>query len=115
MPVNALTMNKRKFDSLPEDMQQILMEVGRAYEEQSGASLNGRQASGLEGLKEVGAQIKELSDEARAGWAASLVSFPNQQAKDADGRGMPGSEVLNTYLKAVSDTGYEMPVEYVIE
>ena len=115
MPVNALTMNKRKFDSLPEDMQQILMEVGRAYEDQSGASLNGRQEGGLKGLAEVGAQIKELPEEARAGWAQSLTSFPNQQAKEADGRGMPGSEVLKTYLKAVADTGYEMPVDYVIE
>ena len=113
--VNALTMNKRKFDSLPEDMQQILMEVGRAYEDQAGASLNGRQESGLAGLKEVGAQIKELPEEARAGWAESLTSFPNQQAQDANGRGMPGSEVLQTYLKAVADTGYAMPVEYTVE
>ena len=51
----------------------------------------------------------------RAEWAESLTSFPNQQAKEADGRGMPGSEVLKAYLKAVADTGYSMPVDYVIE
>lgn len=115
MGVNALTMNKRKFDSLPEDMQKILLEAGADYEKQAGASLNGRQESGLKGLADVGAQIKELSDEARAGWASSLTSFPNQQAKDADGRGMPGSDVLKTYLEAVSATGYEWPVVYEIE
>ena len=115
MGVNALTMNKRSFDRLPEDMQKIMMEVGQAYEDQAGASLNGRQESGLKGLADVGAQIKELPLEARAGWAESLSSFPNQQAKDADGRGMPGTEVLNTYLKAVADVGYDMPVDYVIE
>ncbi len=115
MGVNALTMNERKFNSLPEDMQKILMEVGAAYEAQSGASLNGRQESGLKGLADVGAQIKELGDEARAGWAASLTSFPNQQAKEADGRGMPGSEVLKAYLEAVTATGYEWPVVYEID
>ena len=115
MGVNALTMNQRSFDRLPEDVQKILMEVGRAYEDQAGASLNTRQESGLAGLKEVGAQIKELSEEARAGWAESLTSFPNQQAKDADGRGMPGTEVMNAYLAAVADAGYSMPVEYVID
>ena len=115
MGVNALTMNKRKFDSLPEDLQKILLDVGRAYEDQAGASLNGRQSAGLKGLKEVGAQIKELSPEARAGWAESLKPFPAQQAKDADGRGMPGTEVLKAYLKAVADTGYQMPVDYVID
>ena len=69
----------------------------------------------MKGLAEVGAQVKDLSDEARAGWAASLVSFPNQQAKEADGRGMPGSEVLNTYLMKVTEAGYSWPVDYVIE
>lgn len=115
MGVNALTMNQRSFDRLPEDVQNIIMEVGRAYEDQAGASLNTRQESGLAGLKDVGAQIKELSEEARAGWAESLTSFPNQQAKDADGRGMPGSDVMNAYLAAVADAGYTMPVEYTID
>ena len=115
MGVNALTMNKRKFDSLPEDVQKILLEVGRAYEDQAGETLNGRQAAGLKGLAEVGANIKELGEDARAGWAASLAEFPNRQAKDADGRGMPGTEVMNAYLKAVADTGYSWPHEYVIE
>ena len=115
MGVNALTMNQRRFESLPEDMQQILMEVGREYEAQAGASLNARQASGLAGLAEVGAQIKELSEEARAGWAASLTDFPQQQATESNGRGMPGTEVITTYLKAVADTGYQMPVDYAVE
>ena len=115
MPVNALTMNERKFNSLPADMQQILMDVGRAYEEQSGASLNGRQESGLKGLADVGANIKKLSAEARAGWAVSLAGFPNRQAKDADGRGMPVSDVLKTYLSKVSEMGYAWPVDYAIE
>jgi TRAP-type C4-dicarboxylate transport system substrate-binding protein len=115
MGVNALTINERSMANLPEDVQKIIREVGRAYEDQAGASLNARQESGLKGLAEVGAQIKELSQEARAGWAQSLTSFPNQQAKDADGRGMPGTEVLNAYIKAVDDSGYEWPVRYTIE
>ena len=115
MGVNALTINERKMASLPEDVQQILREVGRAYEDQAGASLNARQESGLKGLAEVGAQIKELSPEARAGWAQSLLSFPSQQAKDADGRGMPGTEVLKAYIAAVDATGYEWPVTYSVD
>ncbi len=115
MGVNALTMNKRKFDSLPEDMQQILLEVGRAYEDQAGASLNARQESGLKGLADVGANIKELSAEARAGWAESLLPFPGVQAKEADSRGMPGTEVMQAYIAAVPKTGYEFPVTYTVD
>ena len=57
----------------------------------------------------------ELPAEARAGWAAALVDFPNTQAKDADGRGMPGSEVMTTYIQIVADSGYDWPVDYTIE
>jgi TRAP-type C4-dicarboxylate transport system substrate-binding protein len=115
MGVNALTANNRTMSRLPEDVANIIREVGREYEARAGANLNARQESGLKGLEEVGAQIKELGEEARAGWAASLASFPAQQAADADGRGMPGTEVMKAYIAAVDATGYEWPYTYSIE
>jgi len=115
MGVNGLTINMRTWNKLPPEVQKIIAEVGRGYEEQSGASLNGRQKTGLEGLKKVGAQIKQLPEEARAGWASSLTEFPAKQASEADGRGMPGSEVMKAYLKAVDATGYSWPFTYEIK
>jgi len=112
MAVNALTMNSKKLAKLPEDVQKIIIEVGRAYEDQAGASLNARQVAGLAGLAEAGAKMKVLPEEARAGWAKSLASFPGRQAKEADGRGMPGTEVMSNYLEAVGKTGYAWPHEY---
>ena len=91
------------------------MEVGRGYETQAGKSLNARQKAGLEGLAKVGAKLKVLPEEARAGWAKSLAGFPSRQAKDADGRGMPGSEVMKNYIEAVNATGYKWPHAYTVE
>ena len=115
MGVNALTANERTMSRLPEDVAAIIREVGQAYEDQAGESLNAAQQRGLDGLVEVGASVRELPAEARAGWAAALVDFPNTQAKDADGRGMPGSEVMTTYIQIVADSGYDWPVDYTIE
>lgn len=115
MGVNALTMNAKKFAKLPEDVQKIIMEVGRAYEDQAGDSLNARQEAGLKGLAEVGAKMKVLPEEARAGWAVSLAEFPGKQAKEADGRGLPGTEVMTNYLDAVAATGYEWPHTYELK
>ena len=115
MAVNALTINERSMSRLPEEVQTSIREVGRAYEAQAGASLNAAQQRGLDGLVEVGATVKELPAEARAGWAQSLIDFPNQQAKEADGRGMPGSEVMQAFLDAVAADGHDWPVDYVIE
>jgi len=114
MGVNALTMNSRSLKKLPDDVQKIIREVGAAYEAQAGASLNAAQARGLKGLKEVGASVKSLDESARAGWAKSLNDFPVKQAKEADSRGLPGSQVMKAYISAVSATGYDWPHEYPV-
>jgi TRAP-type C4-dicarboxylate transport system substrate-binding protein len=115
MPVNALTVNTRSMANLPEDVQQIIREVGQAYEDQSGESLNAAQQRGLDGLAAAGTNVQTLGDDVRAEWAASLTGFPQLQATEADGRGMPGTEVMKAYLAAVPMTGYDWPVEYVVE
>lgn len=113
--VNALTMNKRSYDRLPEEVQTIIAEVGRAYEDQAGASLNAAQKRGLEGLKEVGAKIKEIGPEVRAEWAQSLADFPRQQAEEAERRGMPGKEVMQAYIESVEEAGVDWPVDYSLD
>ncbi|MGB7183992.1 MAG: C4-dicarboxylate TRAP transporter substrate-binding protein [Burkholderiaceae bacterium] len=115
MAVNALTMNKNSLAKLPEDVRNIILEVGRGYEAASGPALNERQKAGLAGLEKKGAKIHQLPDEARAGWAKSLAGFANQQAKEADSRGMPGSEVMKSYLDNVSKSGYKWLVEYEVK
>ena len=114
MGVNAMTMNSRSLKKLPEDVQKIIREVGAAYEAQAGASLNAAQQRGLTGLTKVGASVKSLDESARAGWAKSLDEFPVKQAKEADSRGLPGSQVMKAYIKAVSATGYNWPHQYPI-
>ena len=66
-------------------------------------------------LRNSGAQVRELPAEERAQWARSLRDFPDRMAKEADSRGMPGSAVLATYIEAVSQSGYDWPVDYVID
>lgn len=115
MAVNVLTMNSRSLAALPPEVQQIILEVGAAYEAGAGASLDARQAAGLTGLRDAGAIITELPQEVRAEWAASMAEFPRQQVADANSRGMPGTEVMSLYLQAVSNTGYAWPFEYTLE
>ena len=111
----VVTMNTRSLDRLPPAIQQIVREVGRGYEAEAARVLDERQAAGLESLRNSGATVRELPAQARSRWAGSLRDFPNQMAKEADSRGMPGSEVLRTYIEAVSQSGYVWPVLYTIQ
>ena len=111
----VITMNTRSLERLPPEVSRIVREVGRDYEVEAARVLDERQASGLENLRNSGATIRELPQAVRAEWARSLSDFPNEMAKEADSRGMPGSEVLRTYIQAVTQSGYEWPVPYVID
>ena len=60
----------------------------------------------------MGAQLKVLPKVARAGWAKSWAAFSGNEAKEADGRGLPGTQVMTDYLEGVDATGYEWPHSY---
>lgn len=115
MGVVAITMNARSMKRLPPEVQKIIREVAVAYEAEAAEALQAGQVNGLAGLREAGANVRELPADVRAEWAESLKDFPNRMAKDADGRGMPGSAVMRAYIEAVKQDGYVWPKEYVIE
>jgi len=115
MPVIALTANKAKLESLPEDVRNIIIEVGAEWEAGNGAAQDKVQDFGLAKLKENGAIIKTLPEEVRIEWANSLVEFPKIQAADAESRGMPGLKVMQSYLDASKANGYEWPVDYALQ
>lgn len=109
MAVNGLTINSNTFRKLPKELQDIIIDAGKKYEAASGPALNARQKAGLEGLKKVGAKVRTLPEEARAGWAKSLQGFAAQQAKEADKRKLPGTQVMKAYIEAVEKDGYKFP------
>jgi C4-dicarboxylate-binding protein DctP len=110
-----VTMNVRSFERLPPDVRKIVLEVGRLYEVEAARLLDERQAAGLANLRAAGATVRTLPAEARRQWALSLKDFPNTMAKEADSRGMPGSEILKTYIELITESGYEWPVKYTID
>ncbi|MDP2086805.1 MAG: C4-dicarboxylate TRAP transporter substrate-binding protein [Gemmobacter sp.] len=115
MMVNALTANSRTMDRLPPEVAAIIREVGAEYEAKSGEALDAAQERGLKGLKEAGANIRELAPEVRQGWAESMLPFPKKQATEADGRGLPGTAVMKDYLRLVAESGYQWPVAYSVD
>lgn len=57
-----------KFNAMPEDVQQIFIEEGKALEEELHAYYNNIDITVADGLREVGVEINEISDEERALW-----------------------------------------------
>jgi C4-dicarboxylate-binding protein DctP len=111
----VITMNQRSLDRLPEEIQRIVIEVGRDYESWAAQLLDERQLQGLRDLENAGAFVRTLSYESRKGWAESLIDFPKAMALEANSRGLPGYEVLITYLDLIEKSEYELLVNYDID
>lgn len=111
----VVTINNATLERLPASVRTILLSVARAYEEKAAAALSQRQAGGLERLLAAGADVRQLEAEQRQRWAESLKSFPNSMAREANARGMPGSQVLRSYIEIARERGHDWPVAYEID
>lgn len=112
---NAVTINMQTWDRLPEDVQQILVELGEEWAGVTAEVCARNDAEGLQTLRDLGVDVREISDEAKVDWATALADFPNRMAKEADSRGLPGSAVLTFYMSKVEELGHEWAYRYMIE
>lgn len=114
-PQGAITVNLDTFNSLPADLQQILVEMGIEFEANIAAWVKEEGAAAYAEMEEAGTTINSLTLEQRADWANRLPELPNEAAKEADALGLPGSEAFRVYIRAQQDLGYVFPRNWVIE
>jgi C4-dicarboxylate-binding protein DctP len=112
--VTGLTINLRTWNRLPKEVQAIVAEVGREYENRQPIVLDKSNESGLERLKAGGAKITRVSDEARREWAEGIKDWPDKMAKDGDKTGLPASRIMKAYIENLKAEGWTPPAEYVI-
>lgn len=112
---HGLTINNNRFNSLPPEVQEILVEVGREFERMTGTVNEEDYPNQLEQLRALGSTVVEVPQEVRADWAQSLADWPQQMANELDAGGMPGSEVLKLTLQEAESLGYEWPLRYTVE
>ena len=92
----VLFMNKGTFDSLPEDLQQVLEDnSGMELVEQAGVLWDQDEADGRDRAIEAGVEIIEPSEEELAAWHEAAQPVLDSWVADMDARGLPGQEMLD--------------------
>ncbi|MDH5343450.1 MAG: C4-dicarboxylate TRAP transporter substrate-binding protein [Betaproteobacteria bacterium] len=112
---HGLTMNKKKFDSLPKDVKPIVLEVAKAFEELTGSNNKERYSSDIAKLKGGLAKVKELDPAVRKEWALSLKDWPQSHADTLKKDGLPVVKALNTALESAEKHGHTWPVRYTVK
>ena len=92
----AAVMNKKTWDSLPADVQQVIDELGREMALFAGGYLDDYVDEVLEwGQKEQGLEIVSLSAEEKQKWDELIMPFAVQAAEAAEAEGLAGSKFLD--------------------
>ena len=112
---HGLTINSARWERLPKEVQDIILEVAKEYEAKTGTVNEENYPKQIEELKSKGAIVRKLPDSVREEWAKSLANWPKEKAKELDAQGLPGTEVLETALPAAEQTGHKWPIRYAIK
>jgi len=94
-----LAMNKEKYESLPADLQKIIddsMEFGK--QEFTQTKRDGEK-TGLEYMQSAGMEVITLPVEEQKKWDATVRPAFDAIATDLDGKGFPGTELVNFALE----------------
>jgi TRAP-type C4-dicarboxylate transport system substrate-binding protein len=104
---SALTVNLDTWDRLPEEVRDIILAVSEEYRDQAAVDyFEGGQAS-LNIAVENGATISDIPTDVRAAYAGQMPNVALEWAADLDARGLPGTQVLETYMRLAQEAGIE--------
>jgi len=112
---HGMTINLARWNKLPKEVQDIILEVAHEYELKTGTVNKADYPKQIAEIKAHGGIVRQVPDNVRQEWAQSLADWPAQKAKELDAKGLPATEVLETALKAAEDLGYKWPVRYKIK
>jgi TRAP-type C4-dicarboxylate transport system substrate-binding protein len=101
----ALAANKDWYDEQPEEVQKALKQGAAAFREAYLADLGAAVEAGLKTMAEQGATITEVDDAFRKQWADGMDNVAQAWAKQVDGEGKAGTEILKAYMDAVRAAG----------
>lgn len=102
----TVTVNADYWKKLPEEVQNVLLEVAVAYRDHVASVAMDRAEASRKKYEEAGGTIIEVSAEDRAAWAAAMPNIAAEWAKNLDDSGEPGSDILKSYMGKLSEAGF---------
>lgn len=112
---SALSINLDKWNSLPPEVQTVISEVADAYEnEVAQAYVNLAEAS-LKKSVDGGATIVDFPESARQAYAVKMPNIAKEWAENLETRGLPGNNMLKTYIETAQAAGVVFARDWLAE
>lgn len=97
-----VTMNKSKWESLPEDLQAVITEVSDEWIDRHGAAWDEADEEGLAFIRELGKDETALSEEEQARWREAVQPILDEYTEACASKGLPGIDFLADLQGAIA-------------
>ena len=114
MPV-GLGVNKDTFESLPPDLQKLMRDVADEAVQLNASLILERRDAAIAEWEALGITRHDMPDEDRAQWAEALDDIPGDWIKEMEDKGLPGSDVMVTYIEILEELGHEFPRDWAAD
>lgn len=91
--------NSDTFDSLPEDVQQVIAELELAYSVENARLSEGRETTNFENMAEKGATAAIMPDDQKIEWVNRMSDIGKKWIEETEARGNAGGEMLKTFME----------------
>ncbi|QHQ33856.1 C4-dicarboxylate TRAP transporter substrate-binding protein [Algicella marina] len=111
----AVAINNDTWESLPEEVQQAMVEAGKYYTVSHGQDLLERHEAVFDKMVEIGAtqsppvKITPMSDADREAWVTAMPNIAKEWADGLEAQGVPAQDFMRAYLDGVRARG-ETPI-----
>ena len=105
----GLGINRDVWDSLPDDLQQLMQTVADEAVEFNASLILERRNIALEEWEELGITRHNMPDEERAKWANALDDIPGNWIAEMEDKGLAGRDVMIGYIEILEELGHSFP------
>jgi TRAP-type C4-dicarboxylate transport system substrate-binding protein len=114
-PAGNITINLKKFNSMPKEVQEIILQVAKEYSEEVAKGLLQVRERNIQKMKDLKINLSTVPWDQKVAWAQAMPDQPNQRAKEAESKGMPGIKVMGRYIELMEKGGHKFPRAWKIE
>lgn len=102
----TVTVNADYWNKLPDEVKGVLTEVAVLYRDHVAGVAMDRAGASRDAYVAAGGTVVEVSAEDRAVWANAMPNIAAEWAKDLDGKGGAGSDMLKAYTEKLKAAGH---------
>ena len=104
-----VAMNQRTWESLPADLQQIVLDVSAEWVDRHGQAWNEADEEGLAYVRELGREVIELGADDVARWKSRMVPILEAYLSQTAAKGLPGDEFLRDAQRMIAEAQAKRP------